>query len=253
MDREVRDLERRWRASNDPHDEAAWHVARVRGGQLAPERVELAAVLGHEAAALAATTLAPPATSRGARKRRDAGLPAWSDELPRFGYLPALRAAIALLDLVRPAYAAALPRTPRPPADHQVQLETLFDRGLAALAAYAVDPGPATRAATQAVDEEEQRASSALLDAMEAGDDAGAGPLSTDTAGVGPCFDLLETLHTALDPLSWDEEPTRARGWFLAVVRDVSRHVEAAALDDAVRAALIPWALGLADPLRPAG
>ena len=35
-DGELRDLERRWRASGAVEDEARWHVARVRAGQIPP-------------------------------------------------------------------------------------------------------------------------------------------------------------------------------------------------------------------------
>lgn len=47
----VRTLERRWRATQDPLDEAAFHAARVRAGVLHPSRLALAAALGRRGAA----------------------------------------------------------------------------------------------------------------------------------------------------------------------------------------------------------
>lgn len=49
MDDALRELERRWRASAAPEDEAAWLRARVRAGKLDPWRLELAAACGHPA------------------------------------------------------------------------------------------------------------------------------------------------------------------------------------------------------------
>ena len=59
-DSRVRELERAWRASGREADEVAWLRERVRAGELAPERLELAAflaangIVGPEAHLLAA-------------------------------------------------------------------------------------------------------------------------------------------------------------------------------------------------------
>lgn len=53
-DQRLRALERRWQASGSVEDEAAWLRERVRVGDLAEERLFLAAYLGHEPARLAA-------------------------------------------------------------------------------------------------------------------------------------------------------------------------------------------------------
>lgn len=50
-DRELRDLERRWRTTGDPGDEAALLRERVRLGDLTWDRLELAATVGHDGAA----------------------------------------------------------------------------------------------------------------------------------------------------------------------------------------------------------
>lgn len=53
MDTNLRELERRFRASGDPADEADWQLVRVRAGDLQRERLEAAAYLGHSVARLA--------------------------------------------------------------------------------------------------------------------------------------------------------------------------------------------------------
>lgn len=76
----LRELERRFRASGDPADEARWLAESVRAGRLARERVELAAFVGHPAAALA-LGCAPGSHDAGARARTDgAGSPLADDE-----------------------------------------------------------------------------------------------------------------------------------------------------------------------------
>ncbi|MBX3467141.1 MAG: hypothetical protein KF878_09625 [Planctomycetes bacterium] len=48
-DGKLRELERRWRKTGSPDDEAAYLLERVRVGDLSRERLELAAYCGHEA------------------------------------------------------------------------------------------------------------------------------------------------------------------------------------------------------------
>lgn len=50
VDATVREHERRWRETGAPDDMARWLVARLRAGELTPERLELAACLGSRAA-----------------------------------------------------------------------------------------------------------------------------------------------------------------------------------------------------------
>ena len=47
-DAKLRDLERRWKETGSPDDEAAYLLERVRVGDLSRERLELAAYCGHE-------------------------------------------------------------------------------------------------------------------------------------------------------------------------------------------------------------
>jgi hypothetical protein len=59
-DDRLRDLQRRYRESGDAADGAAWLRARLRAGELSPERLELAARAGDRAAAQAADLPSPP-------------------------------------------------------------------------------------------------------------------------------------------------------------------------------------------------
>ncbi|MBX3465907.1 MAG: hypothetical protein KF878_03285 [Planctomycetes bacterium] len=59
-DARLRELERRWRRTGAVDDEALYLAERARAGDLAAERLALAAALGHEAARRAAPS--PPAT-----------------------------------------------------------------------------------------------------------------------------------------------------------------------------------------------
>lgn len=58
-DEGLRDLERAWRASHDPHDEARLLAERLRAGLLVRARLELAAYLGHGPARIALGEAAP--------------------------------------------------------------------------------------------------------------------------------------------------------------------------------------------------
>jgi hypothetical protein len=59
-DQKLRDLERRWKETGAPDDEAAYLLERVRVGDLTRERLELAAYCGHEGARAGAGEGAPP-------------------------------------------------------------------------------------------------------------------------------------------------------------------------------------------------
>lgn len=103
-DDEVRELERRWRASGSDADEAAWLVARLRAGTLEPAQVELLARLGDRAAVLATGVPAAP------RPTTVNGLETWLREALVPGGLQALvRGALVVLrdfcrELDRDAY-----------------------------------------------------------------------------------------------------------------------------------------------------
>jgi hypothetical protein len=70
-DERLRELEQRWKASGSPEDEAAYLLERVRTGDLEKEKLELAAYCGHEGARLALGDEAP--VERGGRGKGDSG------------------------------------------------------------------------------------------------------------------------------------------------------------------------------------
>lgn len=92
-DSKLRELERRWKESGSVEDEAAYLLERVRVGDLATEKLELAAYCGHEGARLAlgeqAPAMGPPIDPR-VRARPQA----WMTGLSAFGTGPA-RAVVA--------------------------------------------------------------------------------------------------------------------------------------------------------------
>lgn len=65
MDDELRELERRWRRSGEPGDQARWLQARLRAGELRAPRLKLAAALGHAGAGLASPGAATPLSALG--------------------------------------------------------------------------------------------------------------------------------------------------------------------------------------------
>lgn len=89
MDRTERRREREWRAGGDVEAEAAWIAQRIRAGTLSRAAVELAALLGHEAA----TTVAGPPSIALAFETEDA----WCARVVALGGpVAAVRAAIAV-------------------------------------------------------------------------------------------------------------------------------------------------------------
>ena len=83
QDEKLRDLERRFRQTGSPDDEAAWLLERVRVGDLTQERLELAAYCGHEGARRAVGQCGPE------------GALAWAQGLARWGRAPCSAAALA--------------------------------------------------------------------------------------------------------------------------------------------------------------
>jgi hypothetical protein len=100
-DQTLSDLERRWRTTDAIADEAVYLLERVRVGDLARERLDLAAYCGHEGAALilaGSGEATPPVPET---------LTLWIDGLRRWGLEVSARAAVAL-------YALELRRSVRP-------------------------------------------------------------------------------------------------------------------------------------------
>lgn len=106
-DLRLRGLERRWRKTADPRDEATYLAERVRVGDLSPARLRLAAYAGGAGAALALGSQGPTAPE---------GLTAWVDGLVAWGKEALLRAGIAATWAVLPAWEALYPEDPSPRA-----------------------------------------------------------------------------------------------------------------------------------------
>lgn len=94
-DQDLRELLRRWQASRSAMDEAAWLAARLRAGELAPERLLLCARIGSTGARRLLGAEAP-------RPERD--VERWLEGLLQDAPELALRAAIAALRRVVPAW-----------------------------------------------------------------------------------------------------------------------------------------------------
>lgn len=89
-DAKLRELERRFKESGRVEDEAAWLRERVRAGELDPERLALAAYVGHPGASRAVDDAAGP---------DDLG--AWGEGLRRWGQRVWIRALLSALEHAR--------------------------------------------------------------------------------------------------------------------------------------------------------
>jgi hypothetical protein len=225
-DAHLRELERTWRQRRTADDEARWLAARVQHGATTREGLDLAAWLGHEAAALAAGRALCPETRLplGLRSGR-AGFPGrrdlvpWAGGFDRFGRPCARRVVVALLTrhverlagrpALRPARAcweAAILYT-LSPGDADVR------RRLAEVVAR-VTPAGRPDDAFQAV---ARLAYGLVVDLL--------GRAAPRVAAVGD----LQALVALKDP--------------------GERWLELEALRSAVAGQVVPWALGVGDPL----
>jgi hypothetical protein len=120
-DARLRELERRWKESGSPDDEAAHLQERARIGDLTRDRLELAAFCGHEAARKVAEL--PPAT----------GVPTeWLTRIERSGRDSVVRAGLAMVR-------ALVPLVP--------ELRVEARDAVAAVEAWINEPSPATEGA----------------------------------------------------------------------------------------------------------
>lgn len=139
-DARLRELERRWRETGAPEDEAAWLSERLRAGEVSAEQVELWAYCGRPGAALvmpqAATTLWCSDT-----------LERWVHGLERWGRRPCVAAALGTLPGVWPLLKNGFlgaPHTGYRPLSAQVLQDLDAARELAE--AWLSTPTDATRA-----------------------------------------------------------------------------------------------------------
>jgi hypothetical protein len=208
-DERLRDLERQ--ADSSVEARARLLVERVRAGDLAADRLLLAAYLGDEAARLAAEgeRWEPPT----------GGLREWLGGLVRFGKEPRVRTALALCDAVAVA--------PRGEVEPTRPWRRIGDPDVAAAAVAAVRAwldGPSV--------ELRDRCHSA----SEAARASYPGALRLDPAWSAFCQAAGATAHLAAE--SENEAPMEV--WVLDAARRVA---DDAALRAAVVAALLPWAL----------
>lgn len=131
-DEELQELDRRCRGSGNADDEAALLRARVRAGQLGPERLLLAAYLGHLPAQLACEEVpeAPDAAAvpAGDQAATDRFARLWSDGVVRYGGVPA-----AVRGVIGVVTAALEGHDPGPVARHHLDLAVAWLRTGAAL------------------------------------------------------------------------------------------------------------------------
>jgi hypothetical protein len=279
-DGELRDLERRWRASGAVEDEARWHVARVRAGALEPERLALAAWTGWPAAVLAAQDGSQAGSASGWVLRLF-GREAPDPQAPLTGFVGLsqwLKAGLrrAPVEAQRRAALAEVARIVELLANLASAVTAPASAGSTAAPAMAQSAALARlrgRARTVVLPRFHAwfpAAHAALRDAAHAAADA----LVAGARGVFPeRLPWLDGPPPGLDELVVAWEPTlhavvaanhvgrafgRSEDWWSPYgdtgARKASRGCEASVWAEAVRegqrAALAPWALGLSDPLR---
>lgn len=262
-DQDVRALERRWQQSGALEDEVAWLQALLRCEALDPARLELAAYLGHPAALRA---LGPEACARRARarqarwdpeaspdpaereallwerSRREAAIGAeaaareaadtqWTLALGEFGVEVSARVAFVAAEAVRSSW------EPAGAPEEAVEWRARALRTFESLAAWLQDPCEERRAA---------------VEAASAGHFSG-GPGPHLRYG-GPCAAAAEIVTDRGDDPEGGAilaaEATRKAAVILAAARGAhpegDLEPELQRLQGALRAALIPWALGRA-------
>ena len=208
MDERERELERRFRASRSSEDEAAWLRERLRAGRLQAERLRLAALVGHPAACQAV----------GTQPLLDPA--ALAGAIAEHGREPQLRALLALARGGLPEWEQRFPRDDRP----RIALEAAAGEAGCPCPRHrtaVVERLPAAADAWAAARQlGAQRAAQAALLCQLAAAVAGRAP-----AGLEPGLEELRAAILAAGDL---DAPARVRA--------------------ALRAALVPWALGYPDP-----
>lgn len=254
-DSKLRELERRWRESGSVEHEAAYLLERLRSGALERERLELAAYLGDPASRRALGGEAPRRSSPdagapGGASRESPGSPdpvgsavlaEWSAVLPSESLGVCTRVAVAACRAALKAHSPS--STVVSWASDVLELIEGWLAGpqtpaeLEALAEYWSDHArnsPGLHAAEASVRSITRTARSALLLA------------SYDPERAGPPPAAPEGLE------AWRSEQADNRALLGDVLSEAQRALGArsAAVEVAVRAELVPWLLGRADPVR---
>lgn len=273
-DQALRELERRWRGSTDPADEAAFLGARVRAGLVDLASMKLAAFLGHEPCRQLVGELAPVKVPRaglfsrlfGGERPKPLGeaaawLRAWSERLVEHGDPVALRAAIAAVRQAQPAWRAAARRDR---AHHEARGETR--------PALAESFDDLERAAERAIEHASRRALAPDPPTARPHSAGSFGGVRATFRGPPPeAYSVFNDAHDLPDRLlavGWPTADVRfgracaqaavdvilASLWWLAPSggwRDFDPPADVAdGLRAGIAAELLPWALGGHDPLR---
>lgn len=235
-DADLRALERRWLESRSTEDEVRWHAARLRAGRVTEQGLVIAAGLGHEASARLA-----PSVGLGPLELLD-----HPESSP--GKQPGARARAAL-GLARAMAALHVVLLPRHSDEHQAPREERIasvQRSLQTAETWARCPCP------------HHAASMAWLPEIALNDCAPACCWEeADFAG--------QLVGLALDAIAeCARRAPRGRWFFPSAAALFAPETRQARLDEgmpaelqraaeeAIRAAVLPWALGLSDPLRDA-
>ncbi len=218
-DVDLRELERRFRASGLLEDEAAWLRARVQAGDLEQSRLELAAYCGHEVARLVSTPSAPPVD-----------LEDWVRGLGRWGAAPCQLACLQSARLCLPLWETHVAADMRP--------------GEALALAEDLHVGIGSRDQVQAAAEAAYGAAETYYDAWQPEPAPGVGD-----AGMAACYaaqaaaaeELQEVLSYATSAILDADCALIAPTLERQAGRDIRSEIEPV---------IGAWALGLHDPVR---
>ncbi len=221
----LRELERRWVRSGSAQDGEAFLRAALRAGRLAPERLALAAHLGDPSArALAPEATSPPSAAGEPLAR-------WVEGVASYGLAAARRAGLAVVRLALPEWerhsAYLAPRWRAVTARGRPRIDPRPGELVRALEGWLLAPEDAARA--EALRRARGEAAEVIL-------------LRTSSVRGRAALDAVRALLLAADGECGPA--TRA-------AEDLLYPDPAARVRAALAREVVPWALGLADPLAP--
>lgn len=229
-DAELRALERRWLDSRSVEDETRWYAARLRAGLVSERGLAIAAGLGHEAALRLAPAVGLAPLELLDRPEVEPSAPADSARV---------RAAIGLVRAMASLHAGGIRdvRGERLSAAEQV---ALVDASVSAAERWARCPCAPHADAL------------ACFDAVPINDcvpECCWTPADFPGQLIGFALDAVAECAARAPRLGWHF--AGAVDMFGSRCSDMPEGLERAA-EEAIRAAVLPWALGLSDPLRDA-
>lgn len=213
-DERLRELERRFRTSGDKEDEAAWLRARVLAGELTEDRQSLLAYLGRP--------VPDPSAFVHRRSRNPRELAGWVHGLPHFDGARHFPWAIEIYWRVGAALAWTIPEEE---VNEAPRAARLMEEWIAE---------PAARLVDELV---------ALQDSV--GSQIARWTVLPNTRRQSR---LLEGLTLALAPARWPGIPVNAMP--SKATETLATELSVSVVLDGLLAELVPWALGISDPLR---